>query len=780
LVFQRKILGTTFILLSVFALFTGCRTARLVPDGEYFLQKNQLKIVGGKEIKADDVEPYLQQHPNTKTAIFFPFHLMVYNLSHSGKETKLKKLFGIYKMGEIIGEEPVIFSKAKTKKTIKEIKTFLNNKGYFDAAIDYNIPPHGKKIKVNYLIQLNNPFTFSGITYHIMDNQMRKIIVSDSLNSLIHSGQRYDVDLLDKERDRIVTLLRSNGYYYFNKDFVSFLADSSNHQIKLEMFVGVHDKKNTVLFNKVRQRYRVNKIFYYMDFNPKQVLNNPDQYYQNFDTTSYSKNIYFLFHKDWFISPKILQKGNYQIPDSLYNFNFVSETYDYLWKLGTYRLINIRFEEDSNRAGFLNCYVELTPMKKYTVSSELEGTNTSGNMGVSASLNSMDRSLLYGAEIFNINMHGGIQRQTVFKQPDDKTDIIEYLPFNTIEVGLNMGLKIPEFWLPLNAEKFVRKYHPHTILKASANYQKRPEYENQIINGSYGYMWHVGKHILNIVNPIEINSVYVRNIDEAFSEKINGTYLQNSFSNHMITATNYTFLYNSQNINKIENAVFLQLKLESSGNILYNIDKKEDAPQTDGHYTLFNLPYSNYLKADIDFRFYNELNKNKSLAYRLMGGLAVPYGNLNVIPFEKRYYGGGANGIRAWQIRSLGPGSFYDSTMNYPNQSGDMQLMANAEYRFHLFWMLNGAFFLDAGNIWSVSKDDERAGSKFYINEFYKQIALGTGFGFRFDFTVFVFRLDLGIKLRDPKEPEGQRWILGTRHYTGTDFTLNLGIGYPF
>ncbi|MCD6366676.1 MAG: BamA/TamA family outer membrane protein, partial [Bacteroidales bacterium] len=761
-------------------IFSSCNTTRLVPEEEHLLQKNQLKIIGKSDIKTDDLEPYLQQHPNTKTAVIFPFHVTVYNLSHSGEKTKIKKLLGIYKIGEIIGEEPVIFSEKKTNKTVKEIKTFLNNKGYFNAAVDYTIIPHGKKTKVNYQIYLNRPYNFSKVSYHIEDRLMRKIIVTDSLNSLIQSGKQYDVDLLDKERDRIVMRLRNNGYYYFNKDFVSFMADSSNYQIKLELFVGVRDKKNAELFNKVRQRYRINKIYYYMDFNPKQVLNNLVGYYQNFDTVSYRENIYFLFHKDWFISPKVLQKGNYQLPDSLYDFSLVASTYDYLWKLATYRLINIRFEEDTTHKQFLNCFVELTPMKKYTISTELEGTNTSGNLGVSASLNAVDRSLLYGAEIFNVNMHGGIQRQTVFKTAETDESIIEYLPFNTIEAGLDLGLKIPKFWLPFNAEKFIRKHHPHTVLKASGNYQKRPEYENQIIVGSFGYQWKAGKHILNIFNPLEVNSVYVRNIDEAFSEKINGTYLQNSFSNHMITATNYTFLYNTQNVNKIENAYFLRMKLESSGNVLYNIEKNADAPQTDGYYTLFNLPYSNYLKADLDFRFYNELNKKNSLVYRLFGGMAVPYGNLNIIPFEKRYYGGGANGIRAWQIRSLGPGSYYDSTMNYPNQSGDMQLEANAEYRFHMFWMLNGAFFVDAGNIWSVSKDDDRDGSKFYINEFYKQIALGAGAGLRFDFTVFVFRLDLGLKLRDPKEPEGLRWIPGNRKFIGTDFTLNLGIGYPF
>lgn len=731
-------------------------------------------------MKTEDIEPYLQQHPNTKTAMFFPFHLTVYNLLHSGKKSKLKKLLGIYRIGKIVGEPPVIFSDAKAKKTVKEIKTFLNNKGYFNASIDYDVRTHNKKLSVDYLIHLQNPYTISTISFRINDEKMRQIIIADTINSLIRRGEQYDVTLLDKERDRIVKLLKNNGYYFFNKDLISFAADSVNHKIKLELFLGVFSKKDTVLFNKIRQQYRINRIFYYMDFDPKKALNNPDSYYENFDTISLQTNIYFLFHKEWFVSPKTLQRGNYQVPGNLYNLSLVSKTYDYLWRLGNYRLINIRFEEDTTDKQSLNCFIELIPMKKFTISTELEGTNTSGNFGLAARLNTVNRSLFYGAEIFNIAMHGGIQRQTVFKTNNESGDVIEYLPFNTIDVGLDMGLKIPKFWLPLNAEKFIRKYQPHTILKASSNYQKRPEYENQIITGSFGYMWNAGKHALNIFNPLEVHSVYVRNIDEAFSEKINGTYLQNSFSNHMITASNYTFLYNTQNINKIENSFFLKIKLESSGNILYNIEKSANALHTEGHYTLFNLPYSNYLKYDLDFRFYNELNKNNSFVYRFFSGLAVPYGNWNIIPFEKRYYGGGANDIRAWQIRSLGPGSYYDSSMVYPNQSGDMQLEINAEYRFYLFWMINAAFFVDVGNIWSVSKDDDREEAKFYIDKFYKQIAVGSGFGLRFDFTVFIFRLDLGVKLCDPKYSEGTRWIPGNRKFSGNDFTLNLGIGYPF
>ncbi len=762
-------------------MFWSCNPTKLVQENEYLLQKNNIKINEKSNIKTEDLEPYLQQHPNTKTAIFFPFHLWVYNMANSGKETKIKKWFGIYKMGNIIGESPVIFSDIKTRKSAKEMKTYLNNKGYFNAAVDYTIVnKSNKKKKVTYIVSLNNPYVFSKLTYDISDKRILNIIKRDSSNTLIKKDKPYDIDLLEKERKRIVLLLKNKGYYYFNKDFISFYADSNNNKVSMKMVLGSQDKNSNDAFNKAKQRYKIGKIYYFMDYDPKRVLNEPNQFYSTLDTTTFDGKVFFLYHNDWFISPKVLYKRNYQKPDSLYQYDLVSSTYDYLWKLGTYRLINIRFEEDSTKKQYLNCYMELTPFKEYSFSAEVEGTNTSGNLGVAGNIKVTDRSLFYHAETFDINMHGGIQRQTVFNSTTSGSDIIEYLPFNTVEAGIDAGLKIPQFWLPINSARFIRKHFPHTVLKASANYQKRPEYENQIINGSFGYMWNVGKHILNIVNPLELNSVYVRNIDEAFQERINGTFLQSSFENHMITATNYTFQFNNENINKIQNAFYFRLKLESSGSILYAIERNSGSSQTDGHYTLFNLPYSNYFKTDLDFRFYNELNQKQTIAYRFFGGLAIPYGNLNVIPFEKRYYGGGANGIRAWQIRSLGPGTYSDNSLVYPNQSGDMLLEASAEYRFHMFWMLNGAFFVDAGNIWSVSKEDDRQGSKFYIDQFYKQVAVGTGFGLRFDFTVFVFRLDMGLKLRDPSLPDKQRWIPSTRSFNGSDLTWNLGIGYPF
>lgn len=760
--------------------FWSCNTTKLVQENEFLLQKTRINISEKSNVKAEDIEPYMKQHPNTRTAIFFPFHLWVYNLANSGKETKLKKWLGIYKMGNIIGESPIIFSDYKARKSAFEMKTYLHNKGYFNSAVDYTVDQHGKKASITYNVLLNSPYVFSNLDYDIVDKKILFIIKKDSANSLIKPNKPYDIDLLENERKRIVLLLKNNGYYNFNKDFITFLADSNHNKVAMTMLIGECDQKNKAAFNKARQQYKVGKIYYFMDYSPKQVLNNPKQFYSNMDTITFDNQVFFLYHNDWFISPKVLYKRNYQKPDSLYKYDNTAATYDYLWKLGTYRLINIRFVEDTIKERYLNCYVELTPLKKYSFSAEIEGTNTSGNLGVSGNLKLSDRSLLDHAEKFDINIHTGFQRQTVFSTSGNNGEITEYLPFNTVEEGIDAGLKIPQFWLPFNSAKFIRKHFPYTVLNASVNYQKRPEYENQIIVSSFGYMWNVGKKILNTFNLIELNSVYVRNIDVSFQNRINGTFLQSSFENHMITATNYTFQFNNENINKIQDAFYFRLKLESSGNILYAIEQNANASQTDGHYTLFNLPYSNYFKTDLDFSFYNKISQKQTLAYRVFGGLAIPYGNLNVIPFEKRYYGGGANGIRAWQIRSLGPGAYSDNSMVYPNLSGDMLLEASAEYRFHMFWLLNGAFFVDAGNIWSVSKEDDRQGSKFYIDQFYKQIAVGTGFGLRFDFTVFVLRIDMGLKLRDPSLADYQRWILNTRKFNSSDLTWNLGIGYPF
>jgi outer membrane protein assembly factor BamA len=240
-------------------------------------------------------------------------------------------------------------------------------------------------------------------------------------------------------------------------------------------------------------------------------------------------------------------------------------------------------------------------------------------------------------------------------------------------------------------------------------------------------------------------------------------------------------IFTNQNLKKSKDFIYFRLNAESAGNMLYSAYKVSGAEKTDGVYKLLNTNFAQYLRGDVDFRHYNILNPYSSIVYRLFAGAGLPYKNSTALPFEKKYFSGGANSIRAWQVRDLGPGSYKELVQGtYSNQTADIKLEANLEYRFKLFWVLEGALFVDAGNIWAINKNDDREGALFMFDKFYKDIAVGTGFGTRFDFSFFIFRFDLGIKTRDPVFPDGEKWVFGNRKPGKGDFVLNLGIGYPF
>jgi outer membrane protein assembly factor BamA len=299
-------------------------------------------------------------------------------------------------------------------------------------------------------------------------------------------------------------------------------------------------------------------------------------------------------------------------------------------------------------------------------------------------------------------------------------------------------------------------------------------------NLAFGYSWKQGRYINHQINLMEMNLVYLPFQSDAFRDSIKGTYLEYSYTNHLVPVTSYTWQFNNQNIKKNQDFIFARINVESAGNIITAINSLIGTKQDSLHYKLFGIRYSQYLKADIDFRFYQVLNAGSMMVYRIFVGAAYPYGNAIAIPFEKLYFSGGANSIRGWQARTIGPGSYKNLKSIYPNSTGDIKLEVNIEYRFKLFWVLEGALFTDVGNIWAITKADQREGALFKMNKFYKDLAIGSGLGFRFDFKFFLFRIDLGMKMRDPSLDAGKKWIFSQKKILASDFALNIAIAYPF
>ncbi len=421
----------------------------------------------------------------------------------------------------------------------------------------------------------------------------------------------------------------------------------------------------------------------------------------------------------------------------------------------------------------LDAWIQLTPFNLQSYTIELEGTNSSGDFGFGGNIAYQHRNFFGGAEIFDFRIKGSIETLGETHGRSFR---------NTYEYGAEAGLQIPRFMLPIRSVSFVRRYNPRTNITMAYNYQLRPDYTRTIANTGFGYTWRGSEFTTHIINPVEVNLVRLPYATPEFLEIIRRYNLEASFRDHMVSETNYSFIFNNQDIRRPSDFVFFRYNAEIAGNILAAYSSIADRPREDGYYRVFGTGFAQYFKTDADLRFYNVLADENTLVYRFFAGAGLPYGNSTALPFEKKYFSGGANSIRAWQVRSLGPGSFHEpADRSFPNRTADIKLEANIEYRFGLFWLLEGALFLDAGNIWAIDDNDGREGAVFSFDRFYNEIAVGTGMGLRFDFSFFIFRLDMGVKLRDPARPDGRRWIPVNRTLNfKDDIAFNIGIGYPF
>lgn len=779
-----KIIAKILIILLI-GLFSGCMPTKLVPDDKFLLNKVSIKC-DNKDIDKEELYSYLKQKPNKRILGIIRFHLAAYNFVNTGKKRNWKD-----KYGQIVGEEPVIYEDFSTQRSIGQLRQYLKNKGYYNAIVTDSIKLKRKRAKLIYQIEANIPYVIDSLKYNIYDKEISKIVLLDSSYTLLKKDELFDVDLLQNERIRINALLKDRGYYYFSKEFIYYEADSSkgNHLVNLTIGLKPYQKElaEGEFLEEDHHKYKIANIYIYCNYDPKKALKEGDAYIQQFDTLLY-RDIYFIYYKKNPVKPDVIYNAIHIAKNELYNLSLVEKTYKQLSSLKIYKIINIQFDEAKNDTlninKELNCTIQLDPFVIQSYTTELEGTNSSGNFGTAGNLIYQHRNLFHGAEILDMRLKGAIQAQTDAKS---NSKLEKALPFNTIEFGSEARINIPKFYSPIRAERFLKMYNPKTSIGLSYNYQQRPDYTRTIATMSYGYFWDGKKYQKHFINPLELNVIKLKNIDSTFVNSINNMMIQSSYKDHTISASSYSFVYNNQDIKKHTDFIFFRLNLESAGNILTGVHNLLKSEKNDGSYYIFGqqygLRYAQYLKSDLDFRFYHALKQGHTTVYRLFAGTGVPYGNLDVLPFEKKYFSGGANSIRAWSVRSLGPGSFVDTLGNYYNQSADIKLEANLEYRFKVIWVIEGALFVDAGNVWDIYPNKARAGAQFKINEFYNQIAVGSGVGVRLDFSFFIFRFDFGMKLRNPQKPTGERWVIANQRFNIVDDlfrNINFGIDYPF
>ncbi len=756
---------SVIILILAYGFLLACNPARHIPDGKFLLVKNKT-ITDSTIISKESFEPLVKQKTNRKILGLFRFHLGVHNIGSSGKDTKLKKWL------RKIGEDPVILDSNLTKRTIQQYKLFLRKNGFFDAKVTDSVVTHGKKATVNYYVKYRQPYTFNKLYYSTQDTGITKYINLYQNSSLLIPGERYDEVVIEKERERITTDLKDRGYYFFNRNYITFQADSAlgKHQTDIYLYVNrINENDNSTYTGDAvvldHQSYRLRKIYIHTDYNSKDpVLSFPN------DTLAYEGFLLLSTNGQRVIRENVLIKNMYISPGDMYFQRDLDFTYKKLQDLNIFKFVNFSFTEvprDSFQTQYLlDLQIQLTPMEKQDYTLELEATNTGGNLGVAGSYSYRNKNTFQGAEVLEFKLKGGLEAIPNF---NNATETKRLLFFNTYEIGPEVSLSFKKFLLPTFLERKTSRYsNPRTNITSGYNFQERPDYTRAITNFSLNYNFTPTKRQKFIIYFPDINSVRVK-LSPEFKKKLddlNDQRLIYTYQTHIISSTHATWIYTNQSTNSTKDFIFLRLTGEFAAKVFRS-----------------SLNPSQYLKSDFDFSYHHSVDVYNNIVYRIAAGYGLPYGNSSALPFEKSFFGGGANSLRAWNTRTLGPGS-YKKTVNI-EESGDIKIEANIEYRSEVFRFSNGiimeaAAFVDAGNIWTRNEDIGRPGGKFESSQFLSEMGIGIGTGLRFNFSFFIFRFDAAVKVRDPSLPLSDRWVYPKQKFVIGDITWNFAIGYPF
>ena len=767
--------GILYTILLYLALsLASCSATKFVPDGSYLL--DEVKIhTDNKEIKPSDMRLYVRQNPNSKWFSTIKTQLYVYNWS--GRDST--KWFNRFLRK--IGDAPVIYNESDAIRSQEEIAKAVQNLGYMGASVKRTTKTKKKKLKLFYEITSGKPYIVRTLKYDISDKKIAEYLRNDSTQSMLREGMLFDVNVLDAERQRITDYLLCNGYYKFNKDYITYTADTARntHQVDLTLhllpyktYVGDTPKEHF--------QYKINKINFITDYDVLQssalssIEINDSLHYNGFP----------IYYKDkLYLRPKVLVDNLRFASGDLYDERNVQKTYTYFGRLSALKYTNIRFFETQNGDSTqLNCYVMLTKSKHKSISFELEGTNSAGDLGAAASVSFQHRNLFRGSETFMVKFRGAYEAISGL-QPG-------YKNHNYTEYGVETSINFPNFLFPFLTSDFKRRIKATTEFGLQYNYQLRPEFSRTIASASWSYKWMQKQKIQHRIDLLDISYLYLPWISSQFQEdyinKDKDNYiLKYNYENRLIVRMGYNYSYNSAGGALVNNTITtnsysIRAGFESAGNILYGISKMINMRKNkDGEYAILGIPYAQYLKGDFDFAKNIIIDHRNSLAFHAGIGIAIPYGNAKVVPFEKRYFSGGANSVRGWSVRNLGPGSFAGDG-NFMNQSGDIKLDASIEYRTRLFWKFRGAAFIDAGNIWTIREYENQPGGVFEFDKFYKQIAVAYGLGLRLDLDFFVLRFDGGMKAINPKYKKAKERYPIIHPRFSRDFAFHFAVGYPF
>ena len=751
-------------------LLVGCSVSKFVPEGKYLLDEVHISS-DNKEIKSSEMYSYVRQKPNSKW--FSLVKLPMYIYCSSGKDSTK----WINKILRKMGDAPRIYDARVAEETRMQILGAVQNKGYLGAQVSLEEKIKKNKLDTYYRISSGKPYIISSIDYNVEDYVIRDLLMNDSIHSGLKVGERFDVNQLEEERNKITQFLLNRGYYRFNKDYITFQADTVNgtYRIDLTMNIGLNNMPNSSETSLHRQ-YSIRNVNYLMDvdFSPNNGV--------NLDTMSYG-GINILYDKKLFLRPGVIDSHNRIVPGKLYSNRDVMSTYSSLSRLGILKYSNIRFVEHlENDSAYLDAFVSLSKNKNKMLSFQIEGTNSAGDLGAAASVTYTHRNLFKGSETFTIKVRGAYEAVTGLEG---------YANNNYTEYGVESSLDFPEFMFPFLTSDFKKRVNAKSEVSMKYNWQIRPEFERTLASAAWSYRWNSGRRANHRLDVLDINYIYMPYRSNTFIEYLNymdevNPLLRYSYEDLFIVRLGYTYTYNSAGVTTQQTAkkssYSIRFNIEESGNLIYGFSKLIHKKPSDGEsFRMGNISFAQYVKTDFDFAKNIMIDDRNSLVFHIATGVAIPYGNSKSLPFEKLYFSGGANSVRGWSVRSLGPGRYHGNSgsLDYVNHTGDIKLDLNVEYRTHLFWKLNGAAFIDAGNVWTLKSRYSDDTGQFAFNRFYKEIAVSYGLGVRFDLDFLILRFDGGMKAINPMESGADRFPV-IRPDFSRDFAFHFAVGYPF
>lgn len=715
----------------------SCSTTRVLGDGQFRLADNKVVVDNDRKFNTKEIESYIKQKPNSYIIFGWNPFLNIYNWSGKNADK------GINKFLREIGTAPVVYQPSQVEASVENINRHLEYLGYYGSDVRSEVRVNGKRVTVTYSVTLGRRYRIGNVSFAVPDGEFKEDFYADTAAVSIRPGDFLSEDALEKETERAASMFRRKGYFGFTKNYFSFEADTLARRDTADLLMTVKEYTR----NQTAEYARPHRKYFFGDV-----------------SISYDNDLKF--------NDRVLKNICTIRPGAMYDEREVNTTYSRLSALRLFSGVNVAL--NPRDSGIVDCDISLTKSRTQGFKVNLEGsTNSTGLIGISPQVSYYHKNIFHGGQWLNLGFLGNFQ----FKYDDRSVKSNEF--------GVSAGLSFPEF-LGLPNSIFHGPSVPRTEINASYNYQNRPEYTRNMISTSYGYSGSLrnGKFFYQFY-PIQAKIVRLTNLDPNFYTTLSGNpFMRDAYQNHFDVGSGLVAYYTTSTaLVPKETYEYARLQLDASGNVLSLFNKAMKSDEY-GSRLIWNTLYSQYIRTELTLgkTFVFGKNGGQALAIRLLGGVGYAYGNSSTIPFEKQFYSGGANSMRGWQARSLGPGnSKADTTFVIPSQTGDVKLEANLEYRFPMFWKLCGAVFTDVGNIWTLKETDGDDGSHthFDLKNLAASLAADWGIGLRVDLNFLILRIDMGMKLYDPSQ-DTDRWRAPSQWLKKDGYSLHFGVGYPF